>query len=527
MTTNNTGATEVHGAGLARREVLELTLAGVSAAALWNATGRSALAATFADDELIYMSAAELLPLFRARKLSPVEVLEAQIARYEAVNDKVNCVTYTHFDTAMAAARDSEQRWINGTARPLEGITCGVKDEHHDAGWIVTMGSVVHKDDKAEHADPIVTKLKAAGAVLPIQTTVPELYVHGLTFTKLWGVTRNPWNLKYGVGGSSGGSGAALAAGMCTIATGSDMGGSVRLPSAFNGGYGFKPPFGRVTTDLPLAPFSGTGSMARYFADMVMMQNVISGPTPHAPATLPKIEMPLTYPDVLGRRIAYAPDFGYTRIDQETRARLDEAAERLRGLGAEVVAIDLDPGTTVDEISAMFAKMLLSGSMGGWMETGYLDRLDEMTPYAAWFVGKLNKGDFGGPQAFEFENYMKALYARLADQLWNNGFDALITATLNTSHVPADHDHSVAEFVMAGETLPQLFISSLTIPWNVLNWHPVVAVPVGLTSQNMPVGMQIITRPYDDHMALRIASAYEGASPRLFTGKLMPDFRNG
>ena len=512
--------------GYTRRDFNSLGLGAVGAAALWGAGAHSALSATFAEDELIYMSAAELLPLFKARKLSPVEVLKAQTARYEAVNDKVNCVTYAHFDTAMQAAKKSEQRWMSGTARALEGVTCGVKDEHHDAGWIVTMGSMIHKDDRKDYADDMVTKLKAAGAVLPIQTTVPELYVHGLTFTRLWGVTRNPWNLKYGVGGSSGGSGAALSSGMCTIATGSDMGGSVRLPSAFNGIYGFKPPFGRVSTEGPLSPFSGTGPMARTFADMAMMQNVISGQTPHTPATLPRIEMPLDYPGIEGMRIAYSPNLNFIKIDQETREHLDAAAQRLRALGAEVVEIEFDMGTTPDEMTHEFSNMLLSGAMGGGM-AGYLDRLDDLTPYAAWFVGKLKKGEYGGEQAFEFENYMKALYARIADQLWNNGFDALIQSTLNTSHVPADFDHSVSKFEIEGETMPTLFIASLTLPWNLLNWCPVVAAPAGITSQGMPVGMQIVGAPYHDETVFRIAHAYEAASPRMFAGERMPDFREG
>lgn len=512
--------------GVSRREFV----AGATAAAvIGTAGGTSALAkdaVSARNQELIYMPASVQLDLFRARQLSPVEVLEAQIARHESANSKVNCTTYTFFDKARKEAKESEARWMRGTARPLEGITCALKDEHHEAGMKVTLGSIMEKDNVKNYTDPLTVKLKAAGCVTHMQTTVPEFYLHGLTFTRLWGVTRNPWNLKYGVGGSSGGSGAALSAGMTTIATGSDMGGSVRIPSAFNGLYGFKPPFGRNSTEIPLSVFSGTGPMARSFADMTMMQNTLSGQTPHAPATLPKIDMPLDYPSIKGLRIAYAPGLGYVKVGSETRKNLDTAAQVLRDLGAEVVEVKLDMGTTPDEASAMFANMVLSGPMGGWLESNYLDRLDDMTPYAAWFVGKLKKGEYRGPQAFEFENYMKDLYARIADQLWNNGFDALITGTLNTPHVPADHDHSLQGFELEGQKMPQLFIGSLTLPWNILNWHPVVNVPAGLTSQNMPVGMQIITAPYTDMTTFQIAHAYEGAAQPLFTGGRMPDFRN-
>ena len=505
----------------------DFVVGAMAATTLTGLGSRSASAATFSADELIYMPASLQLNLFRTRQLSPVDVLKAQIARHDAVNEKVNCTTYTYFDKAMKEAKESEQRWMNGTARPLEGITCALKDEHHEKGMPVTMGSVLHKNDKKDTMDELTAKLKAAGVVIHMQTTVPEFYLHGLTFTKAWGVTRNPWNLAYGVGGSSGGSGAALAAGMTTIATGSDMGGSVRLPCAFNGCYGFKPPFGRISTELPLSPFSGSGPMARGFEDMAMMQNAMSGQTPHAPATLPKLDMPLDYPGIKGLRIAYSPNLNYVKISSETRKNVDAAVQRLRDLGATVEEVQLDMGITPDEISGMFAKMVLSGPMGGWLETNYMGHLDKLTPYAAWFLGKLKKGEYRGPQAAAFEAWMKALYTRLADQLWNAGYDALITATLNDSHIPADHDHSLQDFEIEGEEMPQLFIGSLTLPWNVLNTHPVVEVPAGLTSKNMPVGMQIITKPYSDLITFQIAHAYEGATGPLFMGNRMPDFRTG
>lgn len=176
------------------------------------------------------MSASELIPLFRSRKLSPADVLKAQIARFEEVGEKTNSTTDTHFDTALKQAQASEKRYADGSARALEGITVGEKDEHHDKGWIITRGSLLLKDNKMDHSDPIVTKLKRAGAVLSVQTTTPEFYMSGVTYSKLWGVSRCPWNTNYAVGGYSGGSGGSLAAGLCTIATGSDMGGSVWLP---------------------------------------------------------------------------------------------------------------------------------------------------------------------------------------------------------------------------------------------------------------------------------------------------------
>jgi len=481
-----------------------------------------AFGATFSNDELAYMSAQELLPLFRSGKLSPVEVLKSQIARYEEVNGQVNCVTYTHFDTARAAARESERRYMSGTPRPLEGVSVGVKDEHHDAGWIVTRGSALLKDNRMDHADPVVTKLKNAGAVLHIQTTAPEFYMSGVTYSNLWGVSRNPWNTNYTVGGSSGGSGGALAAGLCTLATGSDMGGSIRLPCAYNGLYGFKPPFGRVVTLSPLAHFSGTGPMARTFDDMVALQNILSGQTPHEPATLPKVAMPHDYRPAKGMRIANLGSMGLVPLDRETAKGMAEAVEKLKSLGIEVE--DVNVAIDWAEMVEKFIGGVLAGPMGAGLAAD-AGRADEMTTYAAYFAKKAVNPDLGSKHAAEFEAYLQETYAKISDAVFSKGFDAAVMPSLATPHVPADYDLSKPGFMLEGQEMHKSFILALTVPWNILNWCPVVNVPIGLSSQNMPLGMQIIGKPYADQKVFQVAHAWEGVDPNLFTGNRLPDFR--
>ena len=172
---------------LSRREFALGTAATAALTTFYIKPAAADISIDLGSQDLSYMPASVLIELFKARKLSPVDVLKAQIERFEKFNAKINCVTYTHFDTAMKQAKESEDRYFRGEIRPLEGVTCGVKDEHHDAGWIVTQGSVLNKDDRKDKPDFVVKKLKQAGAVLPIQTTVPEFYLHGVTFTKLWG----------------------------------------------------------------------------------------------------------------------------------------------------------------------------------------------------------------------------------------------------------------------------------------------------------------------------------------------------
>jgi amidase len=252
-----------------------------------------------APSRIAFLAAHKQLSLFRAGILSPVEVLKAQIDRIESANGALNALTFRHFDEAMEAARTSEARYLQGDPRPLEGLTVAVKDEYGKSGWIVTEGSKIHERAVQHHNHPVIDKLLEAGAILHVQTTAPELYLIALTWSDLWGVTRNPWNPDCTPGGSSGGSATALAAGMTTLAIGSDMGGSIRIPCALTGLYGSKPAYGRIASPDPsaLVPHASPGPLARDFRDLVLLQNVMSGPAPECPAVLrPKLELQFDYP---------------------------------------------------------------------------------------------------------------------------------------------------------------------------------------------------------------------------------------
>jgi amidase len=169
---------------------------------------------------LAYMPAHEQLRLFRAKQLSPVETLRAQITQIESIGASINAVTYSHLEEALIAAQESEARYHCGNPRPLDGITVAVKDEYDKGGWIVTAGSVLLRDSVKHENHPVVDKLLEAGVVLNLQTAAPEFYLVAVTWSDLWGVTRNPWNLDCTPGGSSGGSAAVLGAGMATLASG-------------------------------------------------------------------------------------------------------------------------------------------------------------------------------------------------------------------------------------------------------------------------------------------------------------------
>lgn len=253
--------------------------------------------------ELNYISATEAISLFRARQLSPVELMEATIARAEQVEPVVNALCHRFFDEALAEARAAEERYADKgePPRPLEGIPLAIKEEEAVAGQPQTQGSLIYKDQVAEKSSAFAQRQIDSGAIVHARTTAPEFACSGFTQSRIWGVTRNPWNPDFSPGGSSGGSAAALASGTTTLASGSDVGGSIRIPASFCGVVGFKPPYGRVPLEPPfnLDTFCHNGPLARTVADCALYQNQIAGPDPSDVTTLrPKLTLPASFEEL-------------------------------------------------------------------------------------------------------------------------------------------------------------------------------------------------------------------------------------
>ena len=222
------------------------------------------------DAELCYLTAAEARLRFENRSLSPVELMQALIDRSERIEPHINAFTETYFDTALEQAKAAEARYRKGTQRPLEGIPLAVKDEFRLSGTRRTSASLVFRDRIDDESDIIIQRLLDAGAIAHAKTTTPEFCLLGSCHSRLWGITHNPWNLDIAPGGSSGGSGAALAAGTATIATGTDIGGSIRIPAALCGVVGYKAPYGR-NPEIPIFNldfYSHSGHMARSAGDI-------------------------------------------------------------------------------------------------------------------------------------------------------------------------------------------------------------------------------------------------------------------
>lgn len=473
------------------------------------------------NNELVYLPAAEILKLYQEKKLSPVEMLNAHIQQIEAHNEKVNCIVQEHFDEALTAAKESEERYMNGNPRALEGIPCAIKDDAQVNGWKHSWGSLLMKDVEPAAFDyPIVDMLRQTGVLMHIQTTAPEFFLAGVTWSHLWGVTRNPWNLQFTPGGSSGGSGAALAAGFTTLAIGSDMGGSIRIPASMCGLYSCKPPFGRVPTSE--VAYESFGPMGRTFEDMNLLQQRISGPHPFSHSSLrPKLEYPETYGDVKGWKVAVDPLSEYgAEVDESVIRSMNEAVEKLKSLGCEVEVMDL--GFRHDDFETMLAG-LMSTEMG-LLAVIASENPDALTPYVRDFLE--NYGDkMGAKYAVAAAELLIKYNVQVQSQVFMQGYQAIVMPTMLTPYVEADWfaTKEKATVKVNGRLVESHMGFFTTWMWNLLGRNPVVNVPNGLTAENIPLGMQIISNTFDDLTAFQLASAYSKCDPGFYKSQF-PSF---
>jgi Asp-tRNA(Asn)/Glu-tRNA(Gln) amidotransferase A subunit family amidase len=461
--------------------------------------------------DLHYLSAAEALAMFASKELSPVELLTAVIARAETVEPKINAFAETRFDEAMTAAKAAEGRYGRGEpAGPLDGLPVAVKEEAPIAGQRNTLGSLPLRDVVAEKTAAFVQRILDAGGIVHARTTTPEFSSAPVTWSRLWGVTRNPWNTDFSPGGSSGGSAASLAAGTATIATGSDIGGSIRIPSAFCGVVGFKPPYGRVPEVPPwnLDHYCHEGPMARTVADCALLENVIAGPHPSDVASIrPKLEIPGRLQPITGLRIAFSPDLGCYDVDGDVAANTLAAADRLRDAGASVVEVSLpwDLETIARTVDIHFA-MVFGASMREISE----EHADQLTSYVNQLVAdsaQVSKDDFY--TGLELE---AAIYPPLGELL--EEYDALICPTFAVPALPAEYDPG-DPLEVNGRPVERWLDVLMTLPFNIASRCPVLSVPSGLSREGVPTGLAVVGRTYDDVTAFRVAAAHEARLPWL------------
>ncbi|WP_157341002.1 MULTISPECIES: amidase [Nocardioides] len=454
--------------------------------------------------ELHHLTATAAKDLFVTRELSPVELLDAVVARTEKVGGAVNALTEQMLDEAYDAAREAEIRYAGSGPAPraLEGIPLLLKEEQAIAGRTLENGSFLMKGQVSPYTHPVVERVQAAGAVVHGRTTTPEFSIMTVTHSEMWGVTRSPFNLDATSGGSSGGAGAALGAGLTTLATGSDIGGSIRIPAAQCGVVGFKPPAGRVPG---LPPFNydaycSDGPLGRSVADVALLQDVLAGPHFMDPASLrPAYRLPDQLGDVSGMKVALCLNLGDYPVDDVIAANTRAAADALRAVGVTVDEVEL-PWSRAQVLEVAWAHMSLA--MGSFVNTLPPEALAVLNPYTREFIENAKvPRDYTTGLYGEVEFYLP-LSAILQE------YDALLAPTVGAAMIAADTPSIDTPIPVNGEDFG-MYDVMLTMPFNINGRCPVLNVPSGIGPAGVPSGVQIVGRTFDDATVFHLGAALE------------------
>ena len=488
---------------------------------------------------MYYLSATEALSKFKNKTLSPVELIKAVIDRSEKVNSKINAHNFTFYEKAIEAAKVSENKFFsNKEILPLEGIPMAIKDEEDIKGQPNTNGSLILKDHIASKTMVDVERIINSGSIIHCRTTTPEFSCTSFTHSKIWGVTRNPWNLEFTPGGSSGGSGASLAAGCTTLATGSDIGGSIRIPASACGLIGFKPPHGRNPQEAPfnLDQYCVVGPMARTVEDCALMQNVMSGPHPKDITSLkPKLLIPKKFENIKNWKIAYSMDLGFFEIDKEVQKNTLDILKKFKSLGAKVEEVKLNwnkkelEDTCYNYYAHLFANFIAelipehSEKLTDYAKD--VGMTSEIINKAILEKKKINHPTMGidlGMTLYECNKVAGKMFEEFGPII--DKYDAFICPTLSIPAVKADMDLFKDKVLVNGKEISSPDLGwTLCYPFNMLNRLPVLSIPSGLASNGVPTGVQIVGKPFEDIGVFQAGYNIEQLEPWFKSNKFKPN----
>ncbi len=449
---------------------------------------------------LSHLCAGELLQGYARGDFSPTEVMRCALERARAFEPSLNAFALLDEDTAMTMAAASEQRWVRGTpVGMLDGVPVAVKDTASVKGWPTRYGSLSGKHALPATEDaPLVQRLRAHGAAFIGKTAAPEFAWKGVTDSALHGVTRNPWDTRRTPGGSSGGSAAAVAAGVVPIATGADGGGSLRIPAAFTGIYGLKPTAGLIPNlPSPLGTLAVVGSLTRSVADAALFLSVVVAPDTRDSFAAPLADMDFgatLHEPVAGMRVGVSPDLGFSPVDPEVMQALANTVRNLRSLGAVVEEVDLRADDTRDAFETLwalgFAEIL--GRLTAEDVAAVEPALQRVAAAADRVTG--HQAQAAARTARNFSARMAAFFQR---------HDLLLTPTIP---VPAFE---------AGRLTPDENRCPNWWDWTPMTWpfnlsrNPAASCPAGMTADGLPIGMQLVGRWFDERTVLRASHALE------------------
>ncbi|MBX2854439.1 MAG: amidase [Rhodobacteraceae bacterium] len=465
------------------------------------------------------LSAVEARRLIGAKKLSPVELMESCLLRIEAVNPAVNALVTLDAEGAMAAARAAEAALTTGEKlRPLHGMPVAIKDNRDVAGMRTTHGSLLFKDFIAPADEPGTALLRAAGAIPFAKSNLPEFGAGGNTINRVFGPTRNPFDLDKTTGGSSGGAAAALATGMTPLATGSDYGGSLRTPAAFCGVAGFRPSLGVAPSPgaaAVLSPFGVNGPMGRTLADAHLLLSAQVAYDPRDPFSHPgvvEIAKPIPPADLAGLRLAVSPDLDCAPVDAGIRAQFDQRTNGLTALTGAVEAAHPNMGD-VHQVFEVTRGVSFAASFQDLLAT-HRDDLDRNVVDNTERGLRYSLGDVARAQAGQTQIYRR--WTAFFEQ-----YDALICPAAAVPPFP--HSQLFVEAIN-GEAMPT-YMRWLSICYApTMGFACAAAIPCGRDASGLPFGLQILGPHGGDRKILSIALALEAAFAKTQeTARPVPD----
>jgi Asp-tRNA(Asn)/Glu-tRNA(Gln) amidotransferase A subunit family amidase len=458
-------------------------------------------------NDLVFLSAVLMAERIRKKRLSPVEIVDAHLGQIERLNPTLNAFVQVDAEGARQAAQDAEIAVMHGkTLGPLHGIPISIKSSMAVAGMLCESGTRLRAGFVPVLDAPLVARLRAAGAIVMGVTNTPEFLMAWETDNLLYGRTNNPWDLQRTPGGSSGGEAAAIAAGMSAGGVGSDGGGSIRVPAHFSGICGLKPTPGRIpatghypVSAGPFALIGVVGPMARAVDDLKVLFEVMQGPDIGDACAAP---VPVRWPtedEARKLRVGYFEDDGRTLVTAETRAAVRCAAEALRGAGFQVEHFEPEG---LEEARRLWHKffvvaggMLLRPMFGG--------RESDLSPLLKQFLEwSAAEPALTGETLLEVWIQRDALRARFLKQMEH--YPILVCPA---AAIPAFR-HGERTWQVEGKTVHYLDAWSYTEFFNLLG-NPAAVVPVGHSSERLPIGVQIVGRPWQEEQVLSVAAALE------------------
>jgi Asp-tRNA(Asn)/Glu-tRNA(Gln) amidotransferase A subunit family amidase len=459
------------------------------------------------SSDLAFTPATALVERIRRRELSPVELTEAVLQRADRLDAYLHAFLTLDHAGAREAARQAEAAVMRGEARgALHGLPVSIKDLEQTAGLRTTSGSKFFEHFVPTQDGAVAERLRAAGGILFGKTNTPHMGHKDMSDNLLMPATRNPWNLERTSGGSSGGAAAAVASGIGAVGHGTDGAGSIRIPAALCGVFGFKPSFGRVAY-WPNADFwaarSHNGPLSRTVRDAALLLNVLAGPDTRDPLTLdsPAIDYVAACDgDLKGLRVAWSPDFGYAAVDQEVRQLTRAAAMRFDELGCEVE--EVTPGW---QNPAEWASLL-------WDFSTAIRNVQRFEQHPEWFEPSMREQILRGLGA-SVREVGAAQLARTAfyeqARQFMQPYDLLLTPQMPC----VAWSYAAAPERIDGIPTPALFDRlAFTYPFNMTGW-PAASVPCGFHREGLPVGLQIVAGVRQDALCLRAAAAFEAVQP--------------